>query len=211
MAVTHAVAYLRRHDEALKLRPISSNLIFRPVRAAASVVTADRRAGVGRPTIDHQPATDDRHPELVDEAAQVSDAPLATAALIREAIDTALDSLSALELQARAAARRYRQHRVDDAQTQLAALVESTQTLLKLAAMTAHASGTDIETLCEQYHITAERQTHAALSAMIGRQLERDWHGLARVIEQPFLTALGDWRAVFMALDGPHGPEGQAA
>ena len=137
--------------------------------------------------------------------------PLATDALIKEAIETALDSLVAIEQQAREAARRSRRHHVDEAQSRLAELVESTQTLLKLAAMTAQASGTDLETLCERHNITAERQTHAALSSMIGRQLERDWHGLARIIEQPFLTALAGWRAVFIALDGPQGPEGHAA
>jgi hypothetical protein len=134
-----------------------------------------------------------------------------TPALVREAINTALDSLDALELQARDTARRFRRRAIDDAQQGLAQLVESTQTLLKLAVMTAGASGTDIETLCAAHDLAAERETQAALSAMIGRQLEHDWHGLARVIEQPFTAALQGWRAVFLALDGSTGPCGHAA
>jgi hypothetical protein len=137
--------------------------------------------------------------------------PLPTPALVREAIDTALDSLDALEHQARDTARRFRRRAIDEAQQGLAQLVESTQTLLQLAVMTAGASGTNIETLSAEHDISAERETQAALSAMIGRQLEHDWHGLARVIEQPFTVALRGWRAVFLALDGATGPRGHAA
>jgi hypothetical protein len=212
MAVMSATAHLKRRTESSGMRPISSDLRFLPVRAASSDLTADRRDSVGRPTIGswspHQsgPLRDDRSaPAMTDVQ------PLPTAALLREAIDTALDSLDALELQARDTARRFRRRAIDDAQHGLAQLVESTQTLLKLAAMTAGASGTDIETLCAEHDIAAERATQAALSAMIGRQLEHDWHGLARVIEQPFTAALHAWRAVFLALDGATGPCGTAA
>lgn len=128
-----------------------------------------------------------------------------------EAIETALDSLDALEQQARDAARRFRRHALGDAHQDLAHLVESTQTLLQLAVMTAGASGTDIETLCAEHDITAERDTQAALAALIGRQLEHDWHGLARTLEQPFTAALNGWRAVFHALAGSTGPCGHAA
>lgn len=137
--------------------------------------------------------------------------PLPTPALVREAIDTALDSLDALELQARDTARRFRRRAIDEAQLGLAHMAESTETLLRLAVTTAGVSGTDIETVCAEHDIAAERETQAALSAMIGRQLEHDWHGLARVIEQPFTAALQGWRAVFLALDGATGPYGHAA
>lgn len=137
--------------------------------------------------------------------------PLSTSALVSEAIDTALDSLDALEQQARDTARRFRRHALGDAQQGLVHLVESTQTLLQLATMTAAASGTDIETVCAEHDITAAIDTQAALAAMIGRQLEHDWHGLARTIEQPFTAALDGWRAVFNALAGTTGPCGHAA
>src|SRR5690606_18931418 len=105
-----------------------------------------------------------------------------TAALVREAVETALDSLDALESQAHDTARRFRRRALDEAQLGLVSLVESTATLLKLAAMAAHASGTDIETVCDTCGIDAEQQTHASLSQLIARQLEHDWHGLAGVI-----------------------------
>jgi hypothetical protein len=212
MAVMSATAHLRRRTESSGMRPFSSNLRFLPARAASSDLTADRRDGVGRPTVGSPSPLPDGRLHDDGSAAVVTDAqPLPTAALLREAIDTALDSLDALELQARDTARRFRRRAVDEAQHGLAQLVESTQTLLTLAAMTAGASGTDIETLCAEHDIAAERATHAALSAMIGRQLEHDWYGLAGVIEQPFTAALRAWRAVFQALDGATGPCGTAA
>ena len=136
---------------------------------------------------------------------------LPTSALVREAIDTALDSVDALELQARDTARRFRRHAIAEAQQGLVYLVESTQTLLALAVMTAEASGTSIDAVCAECSRSVERDTHAALAAMIGRQLEHDWHGLARVIEQPFSAALRGWRDVFLALDGSTPPYGHAA
>lgn len=137
--------------------------------------------------------------------------PLPTSALVNEAIDTALDSLDALEQQARDTARRFRRHALGEAHQGLAHLVESTQTLLQLAVMTAAASGTDIETVCAEHDIAAERDTQTALAALIGRQLEHDWHGLARTLEQPFTAALDGWRAAFNALAGTTGPCGDAA
>lgn len=136
---------------------------------------------------------------------------LPTVALVREAIDTALDSVDALELQARDTARRFRRYAIAEAQQGLVDVVQSTQTLLALAAMTAEASGTTIDAICVQCQNTVERDTHTALTAMIGRQLEHDWHGLARVIEQPFSAALRGWRDVFLALDGSTPPYGHAA
>lgn len=137
--------------------------------------------------------------------------PLPTAALVREAVDTALDSLEALELQARDVARRFRRQTLDEAQMGLAQLVQSTQTLLKLAAMTAGATGTDLEAVCETHNLAADKQTHDALSHLIGRQLERDWHGLARVIDHSFIGVLRAWRSVFQVLGGSTGPYGHAA
>ena len=210
MAVTVATARIRRRDEWSGMRPISSNLQCRPVGAAWPALTVDRRGGVGGPTISAgsiaATATADRSAAFMSDSS-----PLPTSALVREAIDTALDSLDALEHQARDTARRFRRRMIDDAQQGLAQLVESTQTLLKLAVVTADASGTDIEAVCAEHDLAVEQETQAALSAMIGRQLEHDWHGLARVIEQPFTLALRGWRQVFLALDGSSGPYGHAA
>ncbi len=137
--------------------------------------------------------------------------PLPTPALVREAIDTALDSLDALDHQARDTARRFRRFAIDDAQAGLAQIIESTQTLLTLAVVTAEASGTDVTSICARHELTVEDDTRSALSAMIGRQLEHDWHGLARTIDQSFTAALGGWRRLFLALDAATGPWGDAA
>jgi hypothetical protein len=194
------------------MRPISSDLQFYPVQADRRDLTVDRRDGVGEPTISVESSrsfADDRGDRRAH--SMTESAALPTSALVREAIDTALDSVDALELQARDTARRFRRHAIAEAQQGLVYLVESTQTLLALAVMTAEASGTSIDAICAECPSSVDRDTHAALAAMIGRQLEHDWHGLARVIEQPFSAALRGWRDVFLALDGSTPPYGHAA
>lgn len=188
------------------MRPFSQGFQIRPVSAPAPRVTDFRPDGVGRPTIDSRQAA---RPLLLPTV--VSDGPLPTSALVREAVDTALDSLTALDAQARDVARRFRRHSLDEAQAGLADLVQSTQTLLKLAAMTAEAIGTDIESLCADYELDAEARTHATLTMLIGRQLERDWQELAGVIDTGLVGVLAAWRLVFEILGEPTDPGGRAA
>lgn len=216
MSVTLATPHVARAYETLKMRPISPSLTIRPLQAPHGRLTVRRRDPVGEPTKspstgtivaigrDAQETRDDRRPVETP-------APLPTTALVREAIDTALDSLDALEHQARDVARRFRRQALDEAHTGLAHLVQSTRTLLELAAMTADATGTDIETVCETHGLAAEAETHQALACLIGRQLEHDWHGLARVIERSFVALFATWRLVFEALGGPTHPYGHAA
>jgi hypothetical protein len=177
-------------------------LALRRVPAGASAaMTADRPLGVATPTI----AADVDRPST-------DDAPLSTTALIKEAIDTALESLDTLEHQARDTARRFRRGARPEAQLGLTQLMQSMQTLLKLAAMAAGASGTDLETLCERHGLRAEGQTQMAVSELIRRQLAEDWSGLAATLDRSFSAALEGWRRVFIALGGtPTGPYGHAA
>lgn len=207
MPVTLSTPRVSRDRETLKMRPISQSLSIRPGAAARRAVTGNRPGSVGKPTAWSVHQTADKPQETPIEMP----APLPTDALVREAVDTALDSLAALDSQAHDTARRFRRHAVDEAQHELAQLVQSTQTLLKLAAMTADASGTTIDVVCETHGIDAEPRTQAALSQMIGRQLEHDWHGLARVIEQSFVGALNAWRDVFEAMGPSPGPFGHVA
>lgn len=194
------------------LRPISQSLAIRPAASVRRGVTAVRTDGVGLPTIDwfgepgdlHVAGTSDRRERIAHDL-------LPTPALVREAVDTALDSLEALELQARDVARRFRRLAVDEAHLGLSQLVHGTQTLLQLAAMTAIATGVDLDTVCEAHGLTAEAETHSALASLIGRQLEHDWHGLARVIDHSFVRVLDAWRMVFHILGGTAGPHGHAA
>ncbi len=202
MAVTSARTVARSHAFRPKIRPVSGLSLRRVPAGAGAAMTVDRPSGVASPTI----ALD------VDAQPVIDDAPLSTAALVKEAIDTALESLDTLEHQARDVARRFRRGARTDAQLGLTHLMQSTQTLLKLAAMAAGASGTDLETLCERHGLRAEGQTQMAVSELIRRQLAEDWSGLAATLDRSFSAALEGWRRVFIALGGtPTGPYGHAA
>lgn len=204
-----------RHDdrphEFAGLRPISSKLRVRPTRAAALRLTAGRTDGVGEPTIGGPSTAASAVVEPSADALTPDTSPLPTSALVREAIGTALDSINALEHQARDTARRFRRQTLDDAHQGLAHLVESTQTLLKLAVMIADATETDVERVCADHGLTVDADTQTALSALIARQLERDWFGLARALDESFVPVLRGWRALLLALDGSSGPWGHAA
>jgi hypothetical protein len=142
----------------------------------------------------------------------VADTPLPTAALVQEAVDTALESLDALEHQARDVARRFRRGARAEAQLGLSQLMQSTRTLLELAAMAAGASGVDFAALCERDDLRAEAQTQIAVSELIRQQLAGNWTALATALDRPFAVALEGWRRVFIALGGtPTGPYGHAA
>lgn len=205
MAVTTAAPVASHHEKRPEFRPISSNLPVRPTTIGRLDMTASRPAGVERPTL--PPSASASAGRAVDTDA----APLPTPALVQEAVDTALDSLDVLEAQARDTARRFRRAALDEAQVRLADLVNSTRTLIALAGMAAEASGTTLESLSEAHGLGVERQTQSALGAMIARQLDRDWAGLARALETPFVEALDGWRRIFLALDGSTGPMGSAA
>ncbi len=211
MASSYVHPVARFHAPRFKFRPKMAVAPRVTVRRPGEGVTAIRTAGVEGPTIApptaplHHSTTPRLHTPPVEP-------PLRAPALIREAIDTALDSVELLERQARDVSRRFRRGALGDANLGLAHLVQSTQTLLRLADMTAGASGTDIESLCDARGLTAPEDTDAAVSRLIREQLAEDWPALAEVLDHPFLGALAGWRLVFEALDGPStGPYGTAA
>lgn len=163
-------------------------------------MTAGRRKGVGGPTVPSEPADGP------------AEQPVSMAALVKEALDTALESLDTLEHQTRDVARRFRRGARTEAQLGLTQLMQSTQTLLKLAAMAAGASGVDLEELCQRSDLHAEAQTQTAVTELIRQQLAEDWAALATALDRPFTAALDAWRRVFIALGGtPTGPYGHAA
>jgi hypothetical protein len=204
MAVTIAEPIASTRENGPFPRPISSNILVAPSLVGRSGMTASRPAGVGRPTASPDPSAppDGGDPPSSD--------PLPLPQLVQEAVDTALDSIGMLEAQARDAARRFRRGPLDDAQRRLAALVESTRTLIELAVMAAESSGTSLEALGTACGEQPEQQTQTALLRMIDRQIEGDWHGLAGALEGSYVAALGAWRRIFEALDGPD-PMGTAA
>jgi hypothetical protein len=194
MASSYVHPIARLHTPRANFRPKLAIASRANARRTDDAVTDNRSTGVGMPTID-PPA----------------DVPLPTAALVQEAVATALDSLGALEHQARDVARRFRRPPVAEAQFGLTQLVQSMQTLLRLAEMTATASGTDLESLCEAEGLTAPAETNAAVSSLIREQMAGDWRAVAGVLERPFLSALGAWRRVFEVLGPDPGPYGTAA
>jgi hypothetical protein len=195
MATSYVHPVARFPTSRVKIRP---KLALAPAKAKgrpADEVTEDRTAGVGELTSD--PTDEARLPSL---------------ALVREAVDTALDSIEILERQAKDVARRFRRQALADANVGLSYLVQSTQTLLRLADMTATAAGTTLEAVCESHHISAPADTNLAVSSLIREQLAEDWSALAAVLEQRYLSALAGWRSVFETLGGSApNPYGTAA
>lgn len=194
MASSYVHPIARLHAPRAKFRPKIAIASPPVARRAGDAVTDGRPTGVGAPTIE-APV----EPSLPIEA------------LVQEAVATALDSLGALEHQARDVARRFRRLNVAEAQAGLTQLVQSTQTLLRLAEMTATATGTDLEALCDAEGLTAPAETHAAVSSLIREQMAGDWRAVAGVLDRPFLSALGAWRRVFEVLGPDPGPYGTAA
>lgn len=201
MAVTHVRSTTRSHAFRPKIRPVSALSARKAAGRLADAVTAGRRKGVGGPASD-----------VRDAASDEAEVPVATAALVKEALDTALESLDTLEHQTRDVARRFRRGARAEAQLGLTHLMQSTQTLLRLAAMAAGVSGVDLEALCEREGLRAEAQTQAAVTELIRQQLAGDWSALAVSLDRSFAAALEGWRRVFIALGGtPTGPYGHAA
>jgi hypothetical protein len=103
---------------------------------------------------------------------------------------------------------------VAEGQRGLADLVQSIQTLLKLASMTAQATGHDLQSLCGPDGSRADEDTRSAVEHVIDRQLADDWVGLADTLEQELMEALTQWRLVFEALgagSADDDPPGRAA
>jgi hypothetical protein len=150
-------------------------------------LTADRPEGVGTPIID----------ELAD---------LSTVTLVRDAVTAAFRALRALDADARRVARQFRTLPGARAQQELTHLVESTQTLLRLAAMTAAVAGQDLDVLSVA-HGRATARTTEAVASLIRQQLTQDWNELADTLDGAFAEAMGAWRSVFGALDAPLDPD----
>jgi len=177
----------------------NSGLIFnashRPQRRTAGRrVTVCRDADVGSST----PSASARQADL--------------AFLIIDACEAAMTAIGSLETQARDVARQFRFAPGVNAQRGLAHLVESTQSLLRLASMTAGAAELDLGQLCERAGQAAVR-LQAAIASAIRAQLVHDWDALAMVLDGEMVYALAGWRRVFTALVEPFdsGPTGHAA
>jgi hypothetical protein len=193
------------YPTALSLVPTSrtnSGLIFNisgqaGERRKGGPMTARRNPGVGIPTTG---------------PAMPHDRGDHTALIVIDTCEAALTAISALESQARDVAKRFRSSPGVEAQQGLAHLVESTQTLLRLASMTAAVANTDLEQLCARCG-QAGMRLHTAVASAIRAQLVTDWDALATTLEAELTSALASWRRVFAAIVAPFdsGPTGHAA
>jgi hypothetical protein len=159
--------------------------------------SANRTAGVGGPTLD--PAARRTQAVALD--------------LVIEAVTTALASVDVLERHARDVAEAFRQPDVRPARQGLAELVQTTQTMLRLAMVAAECSDLQIAALCHEDGVTADEDMRDAVDHVIACQMACEWEPLATVIEQEFIPALGQWRVVFQRISHviDPGPEGEAA
>lgn len=144
-------------------------------------VTADRTNGVGCPTVSESAFAP---PGL----------------LVAEAVATAVGSLETLDRDIHEVADAFRGDRVAEGRQGLAELILTTQTLLKLAAMTAEATGANLDQLCGRDGSRTDEDTRAAVERIIEQQLAGDWAALADTLDQYFTPALAQWRPVFVAL-----------
>jgi hypothetical protein len=196
MAITPMHPVSRSRNVLAFFRPKSGENVRRfPPPGSRRTLSAPRRPGVGHPS----EALPWPQPETVEP-------------LVGQAIDLAFESLNRLERQAREVARWFRMDAREEAQNGLRDLMNATQTLVKLAALSAGASDIDLDVLCERRGINAEGETNAVLNELIWYQKAADGQALAATLEQPFAAALDLWRQVFAALGGaPPDPYGHAA
>jgi hypothetical protein len=131
---------------------------------------------------------------------------------VEEAVALALDTLDQLQRRAREVAEGFRWNHVSDANRGLGELVQSTQTLLRLAMAAAKATGEDIEALCACDGIRVDEDTRTAVDRLIAHQFAEDWLAVADTIDEDFAPALAQWRLVFEAIgSSPDDHGGRAA
>jgi hypothetical protein len=195
MAATDTGHAARHTGSPAKIRPIPEAQrrdVDRPVPPGP---TGDRPGMVGGPT--PLPADNVDGPTLVAEAAV-----------------TALQSLEAIARHTHEVADAFRWNHLALGHGGLSALVQSTQTLLRLAVMAAEVTGTPLEAFCQAGDGRADLMTRAAVDEVIAAQLARDWPALAGALDGAFGEALEAWCDVFGRLvppAGEPGPGGSAA
>jgi hypothetical protein len=194
MAPSGAGPGTRAGTTRAKLRPFPLSAVRRTPGRGAVAVTAARTKGVGHPT---NTASGPGNQTVLDDA-----------------LATAIDCVELLERHTQEVADAFRWERLDEARHGLTELVQSTQMLLKLAAVTAQASGVRLEEIPGRRGARVDESTHAAVELIIEQQLAGDWAALAETLDDDFTAALIEWRRVFEALaratpDGD--PPGRAA
>jgi hypothetical protein len=120
---------------------------------------------------------------------------------IAETIAIALQNIETLERHAREVAHDFRSADLQTAHRGLRHLVQSTRMLLRLAAMSAHATGTEIRDICRATRSTADRQMQHVLDQLTAVLIARDARSVASLLEREYVTALAAWRPIFETLN----------
>jgi hypothetical protein len=195
MSPSHAGHVARFGAFRHRIRPILSTAAQVRPRRAVVAVPVHRTEGVGAPSGGGLGTA--VGPELPP---------------VEAAVAMALQTLDLLQRRAAEVAEGFRWHHVEEANTGLGELVQSTQMLLRLAMATANATGADLAALCAADGVRVDEETRAAVDQLISRQFAEDWLGVADTIDENFAPALAQWRVVFEALgEPPDDPGGRAA
>ncbi len=128
-------------------------------------------------------------------------------ARVAEAAWTALDAITVLSAHAADVAGRFRAGDLAHARRGLLQLMQGTEVLVAIAAMTTQLAGLDARTSGPRRGERAEDRTALAIDALIAAEFEDDWTTVALTLEGSFVRALGAWRTQFETLLGlPAGP-----
>jgi hypothetical protein len=180
VATTHTYPRGLRLVPAAKIGPISAKTRTPGASRAPSGVTVDRRSGVVQPT------------------ARAGQAALP--AVVAEATAIALQDLELLEARVREVARDFRSSDVGAAQRGLSQLVQGTRTIVRLAALSAHAAGTNVREFCRATGSTADRQLQRVLDQLTAVLIAKDRNAIANLLDGEFVTSLSAWRSIVESL-----------
>lgn len=194
MSPSHAGHVARFAAFRHRIRPILSTAAQLSPRRSVVAVPTHRTGGVGTPS------GGGSGPAVAPELAPVE-----------EAVAMAFETLDKLQQRAREVAEGFRWNHVQEANSGLGELVQSTQLLLRLAMATASATGADLAALCAADGVRVDEETRAAVDQLIARQFAEDWLGVADTIDENFAPALAQWRAVFEAIGAPPDDHGGRA
>jgi hypothetical protein len=164
-----------------------------------TVVTAVRFEGVDQPSF--------REPDLLTwvlEPGTPIDVDTCRAdALVKEAVETALDGLAPLAKAAQRTADAFRSHDLADAHSRLGVVVVTLQTLTKLTAAVSQAGLTPRTVRSDDDSAPLLERLGQSLESLITAAMNEDWTSVADVLEYEIADLLPSWQAVLRALGNP--------
>lgn len=163
------------------------------------VVTAVRFGGVDQPSF--------RDPVLLTQELETG-APIdvntcRADALVKEAVEVALNGLAPLAQAAQQAADAFRNHDLADAHSRLADVVVTLQTLTQLTAAASQAGLTPRTARSDDDGLSLVARLGQSLESLITAATNEDWISVADVLEYDIADLLPSWQAVLRALAHP--------